>query len=216
MRSDSIRTVALRLYRLTDVSNQGATTGNSVGADIDAVGALSSVAVDNYVAGGTGISVTNNATATLLNNVIVNSATGINVDASSASTVVGGTTFQRNTANTAGSAVVGQFATLVSNNVPVFVSAGTGNVYPAPSSPVIDSSIDSLQDRPSLVAVKQPLGIASSPILAPQYDSTGQLRVDDPSVETPFGLGENVFKDRGAQDRAGLCWSIGDPVATSR
>ncbi len=196
------RNSRLSFVRLTDVSNQGSITGDSVGADIDAVGALSSVAVDNYRPGGTGISVTNNATATLLNNVIINSVTGVTVDASSASTVIGGMTFQRNTANTAGVATVGQFPSLVGNNVSVFVSVGTSNIYPAPSSPVIDSSIDSLQDRPSLVSVKQPLGIAASPILAPQYDSTGQLRVDDPSVETPFGFGENVFKDRGAQDRA--------------
>lgn len=196
------RNSRLAFVRLTDVSNQGSVTGDSVGADIDAVGALSSVAVDNYRAGGSGISVTNNASATLLNNVIVNSVVGIDVDPSSASTVIGGTTFQRNTANTARSATTGQFASLISNNVPVFVNAGTGNIYPAPSSPIIDSSIDSLQDRPSLLAVKQPLGIAASPILAPQYDATGQLRVDDPSVETPFGLGENVFKDRGSQDRA--------------
>ncbi len=161
----------ISFVRLTDVSNQGATTGNSVGADIDAVGALSSVAADRYNAGGTGVSVTSNATATLLNNVIVNSAVGIDVDPSSATTVVGGTVFQRNTNNVARSATTGQFPTLVGNNVPVFVSAGTGNIYPAPSSPIIDSSIDSLQDRQSLVAVKQPLGLAASPILAPQYDS---------------------------------------------
>ena len=196
------RNSRIAFVRLTDVANQGAVTGNSVGADIDAVGAISSVAVDNYRAGGSGISVTNNASATLLNNVIVNSAVGIDVDPSSSSTVIGGTVFQRNTANTARSATTGQFASLVGNNVPVFVSAGTGNIYPAPSSPVIDSSIDSLEDRPSLLAVKQPLGLAASPILAPQYDSLGQLRIDDPAVETPFGLGENVFKDRGAQDRA--------------
>jgi hypothetical protein len=33
-------------------------------------------------------------------------------------------------------------------------------------------------------------------------DVTGQLRVDDPAVDTPAGLGNNVFKDRGAIDRA--------------
>ena len=31
---------------------------------------------------------------------------------------------------------------------------------------------------------------------------TGQLRVDDPAVDTPGGLGANVFKDRGSLDRA--------------
>lgn len=192
----------LAYVRLTDVSIQGSQSGDSVGADIDAVGAISSVAADFYTSGGEGITVTNNSTATLLNNVIVNTATGINVDASSASTVIGGTTFQRNVADVAGSATLGQFPTVVASSVPMFVGVGTGNLYPAASSPVIDSSIDSLEDRPSFVAVKAPLGLSASPILSPQTDINGQLRVDDPSVETPSGLGENVFKDRGAQDRA--------------
>lgn len=192
----------LAFVRLTDVGIQGAQTGDSVGADIDAVGAISSVAADFYTPGGDGISVSNNATATILNNVIVNANNGISVDATSTSTIVGGTVFQRNINNVAGSAQLGQFPTVVADSVPLFVSAGTGNLYPAVSSPLIDSSIDSLEDRPSLVAVKQPLGLSASPILAPQTDINGQLRVDDPSVETPSGLGENVFKDRGAQDRA--------------
>ena len=50
-------------------------------------------------------------------------------------------------------------------------------------------------------AVKNPLGLSPSPILAPQFDVNGQLRVDDPTVQTPNGLGEQVFKDRGAFDR---------------
>lgn len=188
--------------RMTDVEVQGSQSGDSVGADIDAVGAISSVPSENRFANGDGIVVANNATATLLNNVIVNSAVGINVDASSDNTVIGGTVFQGNSANVSGSASLGQFPTVLSNNIPLFVSAGTGNLYPAPGSPLIDSSIDSLEDRPSIVAVKRPLGIAESPMLAPQLDINGQLRVDDPAVETPSGLGENVFKDRGTQDRA--------------
>ncbi|MEZ6136944.1 MAG: GEVED domain-containing protein [Pirellulaceae bacterium] len=192
----------LAFVRLTDISNQGSQTGDSVGADIDAIGALSSVAVDVYTAGGTGIAVSNNGTATILNNVIVNSSVGINVDGTSGTTVIGGSVYQRNSANVGGLASLGQFSTVVGDNVPLFVNAGTGNLYPAPASPLIDSSIDSLEDRSSIVAVKRPLGLAASPILAPQFDIYGQLRVDDPAVETPSGLGENVFKDRGAQDRA--------------
>ncbi len=196
------RNSRLAFVRLTDVENQGSVTGDSVGADIDAVGAISSVASEIAIPGGQGIVVANNATATLLNNVIVNSSVGIDVDATSSSTIIGGTVFQKNTANVANSATLGQFPTVLANNVPTFVSAGTGNLYPAPASPLIDSSIDSLEDRPSLVAVKRPLGIAESPLLAPEFDIKGQLRVDDPAIETPSGLGENVFKDRGTQDRA--------------
>ena len=40
--------------------------------------------------------------------------------------------------------------------------------------------------------------------MAPRLDVNGQLRVDDPNVETPSGLGERVFKDRGASDRGDL------------
>lgn len=167
-----------------------------------------------YTAGGAGIVVQNNAAATLMNNVVANATTGINVDASSTSTtiggtvyqrtVIGGTAFYRNTANVAGGATVGQFPLLIPASQQVFVDPTTGNLYPSAGSPLIDSSVDSLQDRTSLLAVKQPLGIAASPILAPQFDINGQLRVDDPTVESPAGQGENVFKDRGAADRADL------------
>lgn len=188
--------------RLTDVSGQGSISGDSVGADIDAIGAISSVPSENYSAGGRGIVVESNATATLLNNIVINSVTGIEVDASSASTVIGGTVFQRNDNNVAGSATEGQFPIDLGPNIPVFVSAGTGNLYPASQSPVIDASIDALGDRPSLVAVKEPLGIPASPIRAPEFDINGQLRINDPNVDAPGGLGANIFKDRGAQDRA--------------
>ena len=46
------------------------------------------------------------------------------------------------------------------------------------------------------------VGIPASPILAPSRDLFGQLRVDDPAATPPPGLGTNVFKDRGALDRA--------------
>lgn len=157
-----------------------------------------------FTAGGEGIVVANNATATLLNNVIVNSTTGINVNVAPtvAATVIGGTVYHRNTTNVAPGMSLGQFPLVIAAGEPMFTDVAAGNLYPAAGSRLIDSSIDSLLDRPSLVAVKEPLGIARSPILAPQFDINGQLRVDDPNVETPAGLGENVFKDRGAQDRA--------------
>ncbi|GIW99402.1 MAG: hypothetical protein KatS3mg111_2735 [Pirellulaceae bacterium] len=196
------RNSRLSFVRLTDIRNQDGQSGDSVGADIDAVGALSSVVAETFFPGGTGISVTNNSTATIMNNVVVNANVGIDVDASSASTVIGGTVYQHNVNNVSGSASLGQFPLVLGSSTPVFLAAGNGNIYPAPASPIIDSSIDSLQDRPSLVAVKQPLGIAASPLLAPEFDIRGQLRVDDPAVETPSGLGENVFKDRGALDRS--------------
>ncbi len=61
-------------------------------------------------AGEIGISVTNNASPTLVNNVVTNLGIGLSVDASSSSTVVGGMVFHRNTTNVTGSASGGQFA----------------------------------------------------------------------------------------------------------
>ncbi len=84
----------------------------------------------------------------------------------------------------------------------LFVNAQAGQYLPAPGSPLIDSSIDSLPERPALAAVKTAMGLSVSPVLAPSYDLAGQLRADDPSVAPPSGQGQNVFKDRGALERA--------------
>ena len=69
-------------------------------------------------------------------------------------------------------------------------------------SPIIDSAIDSLEERIGFATVKNAMGIPVSPILAPDLDAAGLLRSDDPEVETPAGQGANVFKDRGGLDRA--------------
>jgi hypothetical protein len=190
----------LQFVRLTDEPGDGPTSGDSVGADIDAVGALSSRPGLRFGTSGTGIRVGANASPTLLN-IITNSTTGISVAATSTSTVIGGTLYQRNTTNATG-ATVGQFPIQVGSAVPLFTDAVDGNLYPVPGSAAIDSSIDSLVDRAALLAVKQPLGLAPSPIIAPAIDITGALRTDDPNVVAPPGLGESVFKDRGAADRS--------------
>jgi hypothetical protein len=96
---------------------------------------------------------------------------------------------------------VGQFAQELTDAEVVFVGAPTLVFAPAANASIIDSSIDSLEDRASLTTVKNPLGLPPSPIIAPDFDVNGQLRVDDPTVQTPNGLGELVFKDRGAFDR---------------
>ncbi len=90
----------------------------------------------------------------------------------------------------------------VPNGTKMFVNAQAGLYLPAAQSPLIDSSVDSLLERPALAAVKQAVALGVSPVLAPAYDLVGQLRVDDPAVAPPSGLGQNVFKDRGALDRA--------------
>ena len=192
----------LYYVRLTDLANEGALTGDSVGADIDAVGAISSRPGQTSVPSGIGIRVGGNASPTILNNIVANNSSGIFVDPTSTSTVVGATLYQGNSANIAGSGSLGQFPITAAVTVPLFTNAAAHNLYPAPNSPAIDATIDTLVDRSALLSVKQPLGLAASPIIAPSTDINGLLRVDDPSVETPPGLGEGIFKDRGAADRA--------------
>ena len=94
------------------------------------------------------------------------------------------------------------FNTTVPAGVQIFVDAQGSQFLPAPNSPIIDSSLDSLEEREAFKSIKQSMGIALSPVKAPSRDATGQLRVDDPTVAPPSGLGADVFKDRGALDRA--------------
>ena len=59
-----------------------------------------------------------------------------------------------------------------------------------PNALVIGSAVAALTIR----KVKAELGIPQSPILAPDRDLFGQLRVDDPN-EDPLGGGAAIFKD---------------------
>ncbi|QEG42897.1 GEVED domain-containing protein [Roseimaritima ulvae] len=190
----------LAFVRLTDL-RQGDPTSSTIGADIDAVGAIFSTSVDLFVPGGTGITVRQNASPTLLNNVVANSDVGLDVDTQSNSSVLGASTFYRNATDLSTTTLPGTFEQLVPDSEELFVSAGELIFTPSSGASIIDASIDSLQDRASLVTVRNPLGLPPSPILAPRFDVNGQLRVDDPNVESPFGSGELVFKDRGAEDR---------------
>jgi len=142
-----------------------------------------------------GVHVTDNAAPTLLNNVFASLATGIKLDASSsAGTVVGYSAFHDTPAGVQGTNAV----TLASSP---FVNAAKGNFYPVAKSPVIDSGLDSLEDRTAFTAVTGPLGLPISPIVAPGRDIFGQLRSDDPGQKNGFGQGGDVFKDLGAIDR---------------
>jgi parallel beta-helix repeat protein len=200
----------LYYVRLTDERDEGGISGDSVGADIDAVGAISSRGGYRFVQSGTGIRISNNASPTLLNNIVVNNLDGITLSPNSSSTVLGGTLYQYNTRNVSG-APLGQFPITVESGVPLFTRVEGRNLYPVPGAPSIDSSIDSLLDRSAMLSVKQPVGLAPSPILAPSRDVYGALRVDDPAVVAPPGLGESIFKERGAADRSDF---VG-PIAVS-
>lgn len=157
---------------------------------------------------GTGISVSLGAAPTLMNNIIANTATGISVDATSTpKTVLEANLYQNNTSNGVGGSE--QFAIQLQPSDALFIDPTHNDFYLAEGSKAIDSSLNSLQDRPAIVSVDAPLGIPAEPIIAPAYDELGQLRVDDPSVSSPPGLGQNVFIDRGALDRSDFT----DPTA---
>ncbi len=189
--------------RLTDL-RQGTSTSGPAGADIDAIGALSTATADVYLPGSQGIVVRQNAAPTLLNNVLANSQTGLSIDTSSSRSVVGGTTYYRNAVNARNSQAsgLGTFAEVLPSPLELFVDPLRLAFAPRAGVPIIDSSIDSLEDRASLAVVRNSIGLPPSPIFAPRLDVNGQLRADDPTVESPPGVGERVFKDRGAEDRA--------------
>lgn len=157
---------------------------------------------------GTGVEILNNASPTLLNNIVADFNVGILVD--NANAVIGGSVYRGNTTdvmgtnvqNSSGTIDEGSFAIFLTDTDPLFVDETTNNFYLAPGAAPIDSSINSLEDRPDLVAIRAPLGIGLSPIIAPEFDGLGQTRVDDPLAFSPPGQGSSVFKDRGALDRA--------------
>ena len=191
--------------RLTDL-RQGTSISGPVGADIDAIGALSTVGADIYVPGSQGIVVRQGAAPALLNNVLANLQTAVAVSDSSLKTVIGATTYYRNSTDARNNQpeATGLFPQFVVDAQEVFIDPVQLVFTPRAGTPVIDSSIDSLEERGSLLTVRGAVGLPPSPIIAPSLDVNGQLRVDDPEVETPEGLGERVFKDRGGEDRGDL------------
>jgi hypothetical protein len=152
---------------------------------------------------GTGIEITNNAGPTAINNIVAYTAVGISVDASSqATTVLGANLYANNGTNTNAGTGLGDNAITLSASDPLFLDPANRNFYLKAGSQAIDSSLDTLADRPSIAAVRSAIGIPQSPILAPNIDLFGQHRLDDPSAAPPPGLGQNIFKDRGAVERA--------------
>ncbi|MFG0290518.1 MAG: GEVED domain-containing protein [Rhodopirellula sp. JB044] len=200
--------------RLTDLSPSGTNNFGPGGADIDAVGAISTVPRDQFVAGQTGIQIADNSAPTLLNNVVSNFDVGVSVsptpdagsglvDVSADLTVIGGTTYYRNTLASAIAGVegFGQSAQFIDSSESVFVDPLNLIFTPQSRTPIIDSGIASLEDRASLISLRNSLGLPSSPIFAPTFDANGQLRVDDPTFDTSFGVGLSGFVDRGAEER---------------
>ncbi len=148
----------------------------------------------------TGIRIEQGAVPNVLNNIITGFATGISVDPASSGTILGANLFQANTTNATGT-TTGSFAILLGPTEPLFANANNGRFYPAAGSKAIDSSLASLQERAALSQVKNAVSLPVSPMIAPNRDIGGLLRIDDPAVNTPAGQGQNVFIDRGAVDR---------------
>lgn len=156
--------------------------------------------VNNTIYGGLqGINVFTRVSPTIVNNIVANTVSGISVLTSGGATVVvDANLFQGNLVN----GTMGTNWIDLLDTEALFVDAAAGNFYLADNSKAIDSSLNRLADRPLYTAVKTPLGIPASDVFAPSYDTYGQLRVDDPTQSPPPGLGSNVFKDRGAIERA--------------
>ncbi len=153
--------------------------------------------INNTVAGtnqtGVGISVVGLASPTLMNNLLTDLGTGISDNGTG--TVIVSNFFQDNNDD-------GDIGTdeRIGDGDPLFVNRAIGNYYLETGSTAIDSSKNTEQDRLNFLNFKTEIGIPASPINAPDRDVYGQLRID--SNTSPGGGGSQIFKDRGAVDRA--------------
>ncbi len=167
---------------------------------------------------GIGVNVTENAAPTLLNNIIANTATGVQTDGTSGQSdtrsVINYNVYSGNNRNgfIAGStfgagATIGSEDTVVDQTTqPLFVDPANGNFYLAAGTNqdpnfAVDTSLNTLAQRQDVADISTEIGIPVSNLVAPEFDRFGTLRVDDPGQQ-PLGGGANVFIDRGAIERA--------------
>ncbi len=148
---------------------------------------------------GTGIQVTENASPTILNNILANLQTGISINTASVAPVANYNLFL-NAPTPANGRGPNDFPPPAING-PLFVNPDINNFYPAPNVLAIDSSLNTFADALALGGFKTPLGIPQSLIRAPSVDVYGQQRIDIGGID-PTGGGSEVFKDRGAVERA--------------
>ena len=152
---------------------------------------------------GTGIRVQDNAAPIVLNNILANTATGISLEVdgvSNTETVVGRTLFH-NTPLPPAPARGSNYLSDPTGASPLFVDPATGNFYLADGAEAIDRSLSKLPDLPAFVSVKNPIGMPNSDAFSPTEDLYGQPRVDD-AGQPPSGVGNEVFHDLGAIERA--------------
>ncbi|MEO1616994.1 MAG: Ig-like domain-containing protein [Planctomycetota bacterium] len=96
--------------------------------------------------------------------------------------------------------VPGGFTELVGGDL--LEDGAAGRFTPGINSAIIDSAVDSIDPLPEVVTLTAQLGIPTRAIESPDRDFSGQLRADEPTMAPPGGIGADVFKDRGALDRA--------------
>jgi hypothetical protein len=145
-----------------------------------------------------GIEINGYASPTLLNNVVSLFQTGIKIDAPSAGTPAVATVFQNNDFDLAAPPDYVAYDSLhLALGAPLFVDANNANYHLAAGSPAVDSSVELVPDRPSWSSLKEALGLAPSPVLAPTADLRGRARYDDPQT----GSSDFVSVDRGALER---------------
>lgn len=94
------------------------------------------------------------------------------------------------------------FNFVLADDEQIFINAAGNDFLPSDGSFLIDSAINSVDDRDEFVTVKNAVGLPASNILAPSRDVRGVLRVDNPFFATPGALGFSVFKDRGSNELA--------------
>ncbi len=159
--------------------------------------------VNNTIFGGqTGIDVQDSANPTLLNNIVSETNTGINVDVSSRSGTVIGATFFHDNVNDVGTGVpIGTFVE-IGDGSPAFVDPSEFNFYLEDGIAAIDSSVTFLGERTDFGTVKVAAGIGLSPIITAPTDLFGAEH--DQNVNTTPGQVVNVFVDRGAIDRSDI------------
>lgn len=168
--------------------------------------------INNTIVGdgnGVGIEVGGRAAPTIANNVLVGLTDGIVADTVTASLTETTSNVIADVANPS-TLPIGQSTFVLEESDGLFIGdASNGLFIPAANSPLIDSSAGSIDDREELFnTVKLAVGLSESPILAPQFDASGNQRVDTPG-QGASGTGQNVFADRGALDNA----DAGGPMA---
>ncbi len=169
----------------------------------------------------TGIMVSGGASASMLNNVLLNLHDSLVVEPTTTTEAVAvGSVFQNDEladytfAQLGGGNVKG--STLPSNinqtgddfNLTVAPTEPTlqypqgNNFLPIGTSVIVDSSVNSITERDEFKALKNSIGISESNLLAPLRDVNGILRADNPFFQPPGTVGESIFKDRGSNELA--------------